>query len=617
MARKLDKFKGKIDFKNDSKDKIQKTLKELSEYLNSYQEDEAAKIVESFQQSGTSPKGHKERIQEEQFLKAYKARTTILGRIDKTLKRIQEDLIDEQANAGKAGKAAWTSKPKPTTTKTKDKATEQLDRLKRGPLDWLKEHLFGTLIGGLLKKLLSPLKWILGGLFAAGKVGFKAVSKIVGSIFGKALAAGGAIASHIRGQLGDFYQRSIAPKIQDLRRSLDDKVWALKSTLQDKKDKAVRAVRHVGAKARTAADKAFLRIGAFFGGTAEKVKNKASGLWQAAKSAAPKAMDKASDLWRSASSTISEATKKKWSALKSRVLSIGEKILGFFKKSNGKAASKASTALASRLPKAMGKFASKFLPGIGMALLAYDVYAAAKKSNSVVSFSVNLIDGISGGLISLGLGAALTDFDGENLGSYVDNLLKGSSLGLDGSEMDLLDGIDMAKMEAASQDVLKILNTVDTLSMQGEESDVRSLEQSLEGNPQKQKILEEYRRLTTSVNAGEITRSEASQKLREFIQRSVGTIGPAGMAGAIDPDTGLPMVGGEAQAMKSPDVNLAAVDSGSAMQAHTSMLTMAYSADLAMQASKQMSENYSQMILNVQTPAPARSAPPPQPTIQG
>ena len=45
---KLDKFKGRIDFKKDSKAKIDRTLKQLSDYLNSYNEDEASKIIDEF-----------------------------------------------------------------------------------------------------------------------------------------------------------------------------------------------------------------------------------------------------------------------------------------------------------------------------------------------------------------------------------------------------------------------------------------------------------------------------------------------------------------------------------------------------------------------------------------
>lgn len=415
--RKLDKFIGRITSK-DPRAKIQKTLTDLENYLRQYEENEAAEIVEFFRESGSQGLSEQEINQQKEqrarVEKGFKNHTHTLEKLYKKIAKIQEDLIDEQNTATKAGKANWVTKSKEKIKRVKE--SKSLEKLKKSPLQWLKEALFGGMLGQLAKALLAKMSLpliaaataILGGALAVGKWGFKLIAKTVTKLVTSAL-----------GKATDFL------KLQ-ARKTWDSFIQPKVSKVLDKiKPKNKRGSRPPGSN-QLPESRAMRSVGKFFeslSGQVQRAKSFGSQTLSKAKTSITNNITKAKDFAKSLGTKDPGFTKasKGWSSLKDRVLSIGNKILNRFKKTGAKG--KVASKLASKLPKAMGKFASKFVPGIGLALLAYDAYAAAKKSDSIVSFAVNLIDQVSGGLLGLGLGQ-------ENLGEYVSNLLSGSGQAL-------------------------------------------------------------------------------------------------------------------------------------------------------------------------------------------
>ena len=136
MAQKLDTFKGKITSKSSPKE-INKTLTELQAYLEKYEEKDAAKVVDELK-SGSSKGSHQDKILSKQFIKLYSRRTDTLERIAKSIKRMQEDLIDEQDTSikkrGIIGKAkskviGGLQATKNAISTVKDKAKSGFDML--------------------------------------------------------------------------------------------------------------------------------------------------------------------------------------------------------------------------------------------------------------------------------------------------------------------------------------------------------------------------------------------------------------------------------------------------------------------------------------------------------
>lgn len=589
MNRKINKFTGRIDFSKDSPDKISKTLDELSTYLKSYNEDEAAKIIEDFKGQKKSPmeKGSLERLE-----KSNKERNSLLQDIKKAIVKIKDDLINEQNVKAKTSKANWNNKPKVIQKPKETKESKDLKNLKKNPLQWLKEAILGSLIGSLISKLLKPLKWIvkglLGGLFKAGRFGFALIAGALKLL----LKGGGLLLKPIKDMVSKIWESKVSPKIQELKNSFKSKV----------KDTAGKAK----SKAKDVADKGWSKITKFFDG----VKVKSSNIMASANATKIKeAATKAKNFVSSGVSKAAGIAKEKWEKIASKVKSIGSKIVGYFKKSSGK--SKVASRLASRMPKALGKFASKFVPGLGIALLAYDVYAAAKKSNSVVSFAVNLIDGVSGGLISLGLGALLEDFDGENLGAYVDNIIKGHLDLNDEDAAEAMKAVEGLNLDSMAKGSLDILNQVSSMSMDGTSKEIETLKEKLKGNPNQESIINEYKRLTTLVSSGKISVSEAQTRFTEFTKKEI-------QSGIVDPATGIVMDnGGNPLPLQNTDTNLEAHDVVGATQAQAASLTLQASADLAVQAASKSAKGYEELLINSQTNNVHMNPPPLQTIVQG
>lgn len=619
MKRKLDKFKGAIDFKNDAPDKISKTLDELKTYLQDYSEDEAAKIVEDFKGSRKTPE---DKALSDKFLKSYNQRSSILAHIAKVLTKIQEDLIDEQDTKTKAGKASWISKVK---EKLKPKENKQVQDLKKDPLKWLKDALTGSLMGALMSRILKPLKWLLAGLFGVGKFGFKIVSKAIGAILKGALKVGGWIFKPVTDLIKKSYDKTIGPKIKKFHEDYKTKVKNLndnfKGKLDSLKGNAKDKISNIKGKITSAKDKAYANISKFFSGATNKVKSnsliqsvasKVSKGVKSVKDAGSKVASKAKSL----ASGISDQAKKQWDKLGGKVKSIGSKLTNFFKRNSGKGTSKVAGKLAMRFPKALSKFASKFVPGLGLALLAFDVYAAAKKSNSIISFAVNLIDEMSGGLLSMGLTSIISDFDGENLGDYVETLIKGSNLGLSSDELNIMDGLDLNKLENKGADITNILNNFQSLNMDGSKKELSQIESQLTNSPAKAKALAEYKRLTTLAQSGKISQAEASKMFQDFVSKEVGS---SSMPALIeDPTTGIVTdTTGNPVPVKNSETNIEAHDALGALQGQTAVMTMRASADIAMQASQKAAKSYSDLTLTNNSQQIVNNRPPLQTVVQG
>nr|DAR69501.1 MAG TPA: hypothetical protein [Caudoviricetes sp.] len=405
MAQKLDTFKGKITSKSSPKE-INKTLTELQEYLEKYEEKDAAKVVDELK-SGSSKGSHQDKILSKQFIKLYARRTDTLERIAKSIKRMQEDLIDEQDTSikkrGIVGKAksklvGGLQATKNAISTVKDKAKSGFDMLQSMMSNMLNlknllpmilggiTSMIAGVVGGLVSKLVSKVLKVVGWIgklpfkiagwlikkvakvgVAVGKMAFKAVKFIGGMIF------------KVGSKIAKFALKGLA-KLGDM---LGD-AW-----------------RKIKAKVKSAVS----------------LKSKASADAKAKTDAKTKTGKQASNNTKSQvqKAAKSKGNEKGWLQKgKEAIESVKKKIIPSLEKTGSKGIAKAVSG-------ALGKVASKAFPIIGWGLLAYDAYSAAKKSDSLTSFGVNLLDEASGGLISLALG----NTDGKSAGQYIESLIEG------------------------------------------------------------------------------------------------------------------------------------------------------------------------------------------------
>lgn len=404
MAQKLDTFKGKITSKSSPKE-INKTLTELQAYLEKYEEKDAAKVVDELK-SGSSKGSHQDKILSKQFIKLYARRTDTLERIAKSIKRMQEDLIDEQDTSikkrGIIGKAksklvGGLQATKNAISTVKDKAKSGFDMLQSMMSNMLNlknllpmilggiTSMIAGVVGGLVSKLVSKVLKVVGWIgklpfkiagwlikkvakvgVAVGKMAFKAVKFIGGMIF------------KVGSKIAKFALKGLA-KLGDMLGDAWRKIKAKVKSAVSPKSKA-----SADAKAKEAKTK-----------TGKQASNNTKS--QVQKAAKSKGNEKG---WLQKGKEAIESVKKK--------------IIPSLEKTGSKGIAKAVSG-------ALGKVASKAFPIIGWGLLAYDAYSAAKKSDSLTSFGVNLLDEASGGLISLALG----NTDGKSAGQYIESLIEG------------------------------------------------------------------------------------------------------------------------------------------------------------------------------------------------
>ena len=405
MAQKLDTFKGKITSKSSPKE-INKTLTELQEYLEKYEEKDAAMVVDEIK-SGSSKGSHQDKILSKQFIKLYARRTDTLERIAKSIKRMQEDLIDEQDTSikkrGIVGKAksklvGGLQATKNAISTVKDKAKSGFDMLQSMMSNMLNlknllpmilggiTSMISGVVGGLVSKVIGKVLKVIGWI---GKIPFKIagwlikkVAKVgvaVGKMAFKAVKFIGGMIFKVGSKIAKFALKGLA-KLGDMLGDAWRKIKAkVKSAVSPKSKSSVDAKAKADAKTKT-------------GKAASN--NTKSQVQKAAKS---------------------KGNEKGWLQKgKEAIESVKKKIIPSLEKTGSKGIAKAVSG-------ALGKVASKAFPIIGWGLLAYDAYSAAKKSDSLTSFGVNLLDEASGGLISLALG----NTDGKSAGQYIESLIEG------------------------------------------------------------------------------------------------------------------------------------------------------------------------------------------------
>lgn len=395
MSQKLDKFKGKIT-PNSSPKVISGVLSNLEKYLLKYEEQDAASVIKTL---AKQPSTHRDKINQQKSVKQYEQRTEVLRDISKTLKKIREDMIDEQDTAyrkrpsqkSKVKKIGSKASRIAGLTKTPSKVKDLFSNILSSLLDF--KSWIPMLLGGLVSMVagiaLAPFRFVGTVLKLLLKLTFKvawklakfagkAVLKLAGWLGKAALKAGKWVFS-VLGKIGksivDFASKGLkklGSLISDIWRSVKDKFKSKppeKSKTKSPKDPKSPDTRKTGNK-----------VGQKSTSNSHKIKG---GF-----------IDKA----------------------KAAVESVSKKILPALKKGGLKKVAGAVT-------KSLAKLATRAVPFLGWGLLAYDAYNAAKKSNSLNGFGVNLLDEVSGGLI----GAALGTTDGESAGDYIEKMINGDA----------------------------------------------------------------------------------------------------------------------------------------------------------------------------------------------
>lgn len=391
--KKLDTFKGKISAKS-SDSHIRKTLNDLQQYLENYEEHDAAEIVKRFRDKSQNPKSHKDQLADKQHTKAYIERTQVLENIYKTIKKIQEDMVDEQDTSIKKRPGFFSRSAAKVKNVTKAGANkikdfnpiDTISNLFSGLMNWknllpsllsgLVSMLSGTVTGisgFLIGMLTSCLRWMARGTFKAGGFLVRAVfkgTKIIGKFALKGAKFFGGVlkrASSIVVRLVSRGLSKIGGLLSDLWRSIKEKVSPTSK-----------------------------RPGP--GNSSSKVR--------IGKSSAGKAIKGAR---KPGTKINSKSNSKSWPGkAKEAIESIKTKVIPSLKK-------RGLTKIAGVLGKAVVKLSTRAVPFLGWGLLAYDAYSAAKRSNSLMQFGVNLLDEATGGLISAAIGT-------ENAGEYIESL---------------------------------------------------------------------------------------------------------------------------------------------------------------------------------------------------
>ena len=400
MAQKLDVFKGKITSKSSPKE-ISKTLTELQAYLEKYEEADAAKVVEELK-SSSSKGSHQDKILSKQFIKLYSRRTDTLERIAKSIKRMQEDLIDEQDTSIKKRGIVGTAKSKVVggLKAAKNAISTVADKAKSG------FDMIGDLMSNFMN-LKNLLPMILGGVTSV-------IAGVVGGLVSKVIAK----VLKVVGWIGKLPFKIAGWLIK--------KVGKVGMAVGKMAFKAVKFIGgmifKVGSRIAQFALKGLAKLGDMLGDAWRKIKAKVKSAVSPKSKAEVKAKAEAKTGKPASNNTknnVQKAAKSKGNEKgwlqkgKEAIESVKKKIIPSLEKTGSKGIAKA-------VGKALGKVASRAFPIIGWGLLAYDAYSAAKKSDSLTSFGVNLLDEASGGLISLALG----NTGGKSAGQYIESLIE-------------------------------------------------------------------------------------------------------------------------------------------------------------------------------------------------
>lgn len=395
MPQKLEEFKGKIT-SNSSPAEVAKTLSRLQEYLEKYEEHDAAKIVEDLK-SNKSSGSHQDKLLTKQFVKLYAKRTEALQDIAKSVKRIQEDFVDEQdtrikkrslASRAKSKVVKGLNATKRAITTVKDKAQSGFDFITGMVSKFMSlKNLIPMIIGGITSVITGAVSMVLGAL-----------TSIVFGLFGWLIK--------IPLMLAGFIAKTVGKIVGRVALSAAAFVGGL--------------LFKIGRKFAAFTIAGLKKLGDFLGEAWNKIKQTVSSKVSSKSAKEPKSAksSKSSSLKSSGSSkTIKSKNSESWFKKgKEAIQSIKSKVIPKLERSGAKGVAKA-------VGKALTKVATKAIPIIGWGLLAYDAYHAAKKSDSLVSFGVNLLDEASGGLISLALG----DTGGKSAGHYIEQMISDDS----------------------------------------------------------------------------------------------------------------------------------------------------------------------------------------------
>lgn len=411
---KLVAFEGKIDFKKDSPAKISSTLANLENYLKTFEENDAAQIVENFKGLASS-KNAQDKSFGKKFLKAYEKRTEHLKSLTNYIKKIQEDLVDEQDTTVKKAPVKKGSFVFKKLKKAKNLAASAT----KTPMK-LGGDLMGLLgkVGGLAGKIFSGLlnfkSWL--PLLATSAIGLvvKSLKGIGKAIVNVAIKSIGKVAKLVYKSFGFIIKNSVKAV---------KGVFKFASKLASKGFKLVTSwFKRIGLAIVGWVGTGLKNLAGFFGKMFKKLK-----FWESAADAArtKKKVDTPNDIKKqsqgkpgnvkgspkSPSQKLPNDSKgwlskvdEAWNGVKTKVIPNLEKV--------------GAKKLVGAFAKGMAKAATKAIPIIGWGLLAYDAYNAGVKSDSLMSFGVNLLDEASGGLLS----AAVSTPEGVSLGQYVEAL---------------------------------------------------------------------------------------------------------------------------------------------------------------------------------------------------
>lgn len=487
---KIDEFKGRIDFHKDAPDKIQQTLKRLRQYLEKYEEYDAAEIVANFDPKNLNkPKS----AVAERMVHAYEKRTEVLEKLHSTFAKISEDMIDEQKTEAKVGKSKW----KDPDAKI-NKASLIFDKLRNAtysitnevlgfmsdPVQWVQNLILERIVGRLIGVIWRGSKFLVRGLIV--------------STLGLLLKSGGML-------FGQLYNGLKLVLTKGVKSAVAAGITSIKNASKISISKVTKFV-------KASSVGRLLDIMSGYAGTAMDMAVKG---YNAAKTLVKKSYNKTIKyLGKGVEALGSKLSTLKFGKIIDKVKGVATKIVKYFAKKPG-----VGMKIAGALSKSLTKVAGKFVPIIGWAFLAYDVYRAVKDSNGgVVSFAINLLDNLGGGLISVFAEDAALKAGFSNVGDYLaDMIKKGGQEYADAESDKLLDEIDLDSLEGTA----KTLKILDSMAFSGTDRDRIKLQKALEGSPHQTAIVNKYSELTRQVLSRQTTQQKASEIFRQFITKTL------------------------------------------------------------------------------------------------
>lgn len=164
-------------------------------------------------------------------------------------------------------------------------------------------------------------------------------------------------------------------------------------------------------------------------------------------------------------------------------------------------------------------------------------------------------------------------------------------MGLSPEEMDITKDVNMKDLDAQVKQIDDLVNSQNNSFTDPEE--VTKLEGKLNNNPAKQKVLDEYKRLQSEVQAGNLTAAQANDQLKVFMKQSLTDALPSNPS-IKNPETGQELANnstGTVEQIKQQDINIPSMDVNSATTVQTGMVTMQASMGLAAQTSAMVASN--------------------------